>query len=99
MLCAWPQNTGFAGGDPAIGGQAHTFRFDSKRTFANGGVFQALLVARDDGKTPLGFPINAPLTIASEGFETFSQDFVAPVGTTRFEINFFAITGADRVPA
>lgn len=89
------ENTGFAGGDPAVGGQTYTFKFDSKRTFTNGGVFQAQLVARDDGNVPLGFPINATLTNASAGFETFSQDFLAPVGTTRFEINFFAITGAD----
>ena len=61
----------------------------------NGGVFQAQLVARDDANVPLGFPINATLTIANTGFETFSQDFTAPAGTTRFEINFFAITGAD----
>ena len=39
--------------------------------------------------------LNATLTLASAGFETFSQDFTAPAGTTRFEINFFAITGAD----
>jgi hypothetical protein len=89
------ENTGFAGGDPAIGGQLYTFSFDSQRTFANGGVFQAQLVARDEGNNPLGFPINATLTVASAGFETFSQDFTAPAGTTRFEINFFAITGAD----
>jgi hypothetical protein len=89
------QNTGFAGGDPVIGGLLYTFRFDSQRTFANGGVFQAQLVARDDANTPLGFPINVTLTTGSAGFETFSQDFTAPAGTTRFEINFFAITGAD----
>ncbi|HET6409571.1 MAG TPA: PEP-CTERM sorting domain-containing protein [Chthoniobacteraceae bacterium] len=89
------QNTGFAGGDPVIGGLTYTFRFDSQRTFANGGVFQALLVARDDANATLGFPINVTLTTASAGFETFSQNFIAPTGTTRFEINFFAITGAD----
>jgi PEP-CTERM motif len=89
------ENTGFAGGDPAVGGLLYTFRFDSQRTFANGGVFQAQLVARDDANTPLGFPINVTLTTGSAGFETFSQDFTAPAGTTRFEINFFAITGAD----
>jgi hypothetical protein len=89
------QNTGFAGGDPVIGGLLYTFRFDSQRTFANGGVFQAQLVARDDANVPLGFPINVTLITGSAGFETFSQDFTAPAGTTRFEINFFAITGAD----
>jgi hypothetical protein len=89
------ENTGFAGGDPAVGGLLYTFRFDSQRTFANGGVFQAQLVARDDANTPLGFPINVTLNTGSAGFETFSQDFTAPAGTTRFEINFFAITGAD----
>ena len=89
------ENTGFASGDPAVGGQVYTFSFDSQRTFANGGVFQAQLVARDDGNNPLGFPVNATLTMASAGFEKFRQDFLAPVGTTRFEINFLAITGAD----
>ena len=89
------QNTGFAGGDPVIGGISYTFSFDSQRTFANGGVFQAQLVARDDGNQPLAFPVNATLTMGNAAFETFSQDFIAPVGTTRFEINFFAITGAD----
>jgi hypothetical protein len=89
------QNTGFAGGDPAVGGLLYTFKFDSQRTFANGGVFQAQLVARDDANNPLGFPINVTLTTGSTSFETFSQDFTAPAGTTRFEINFFAITGAD----
>jgi hypothetical protein len=89
------QNTGFAGGDPAIGGLLYTFSFDNRRTFANGGVFQAQLVARDDANNPLGFPINVTLTTGSAGFETFSQQFTAPPGTTRFEINFFAITGAD----
>ena len=89
------QNTGFAGGDPVIGGTSYTFSFDSQRTFANGGVFQAQLVARDDGNNPLAFPVNATLTMGNAAFETFSQDFIAPVGTTRFEINFFAITGAD----
>jgi hypothetical protein len=89
------QNTGFAGGDPVIGGLLYTFSFDSQRTFINGGVFQAQLVARDDANAPLGFPINVTLTAGSAGFETFSQDFTAPAGTTRFEINFFAITGAD----
>jgi hypothetical protein len=89
------QNTGFAGGDPAVGGLLYTFRFDSQRTFVNGGVFQAQLVARDDANTLLGFPINVTLTTGSAGFETFSQDFTAPAGTTKFEINFFAITGAD----
>jgi hypothetical protein len=89
------ENTGFAGGDPVIGGLLYTFRFDSQRTFANGGVFQAQLVARDDANVPLGFPINVTLVTGSAGFETFSQDFTAPAGTTRFEINFFAITGAD----
>ena len=33
--------------------------------------------------------------MGTAGFEHFSQDFTAPVGTTRFEINFFANTGAD----
>jgi hypothetical protein len=88
------QNTGFAGGDAATGGELYTFSFDSQRTFTNGGVFQAQLVARDDLNNTLGFPINATLTLASAAFETFSQDFIAPAGTTRFEINFFAITGA-----
>ena len=89
------QNTGFAGGDPAVGGLLYTFSFDSQRTFVNGGVFQALIVARDDTNAPLGFPINITLTTGTAGFEHFSQDFTAPEGTTRFEINFFAITGAD----
>jgi len=89
------QNTGFAGGDRATGGLLYTFRFESQRTFTNGGVFQAQLVARDDANNPLGFPINATLTSGSTAFELFSQDFTAPIGTTRFEINFFAITGAD----
>jgi len=89
------QNTGFAGGDAATGGELYTFSFDSQRTFTNGGVFQAQLVARDGSNNTLGFPINATLTLASATFETFSQDFTAPAGTTRFEINFFAITGAD----
>ena len=89
------ENTGFAGGDPATGGLLYTFRFESQRTFANGGVFQAQLVARDDGNNPLGFPVNATLVTGTAGFELFSQDFLAPIGTTRFEINFFAITGAD----
>lgn len=89
------QNTGFAGGDPATGGQLYTFSFDSQRTFTNGGVFQAQLVARDDANNPLAFPINVTLTLANANFETFSEDFIAPTGTTRFEINFFAITGAD----
>ena len=89
------QNTRFAGGDPAIGGQIYTFMFDSQRTFTNGGVFQAQLVARDGANNPLGFPINVTLITGSIGFETFTQEFTAPAGTTRFEINFFAITGAD----
>ena len=89
------ENTGLAGGDPVVGGLPYTFSFDSLRTFANGGVFQAQIVARDDANFPLGFPINVTLITANAGFETFSQDFTAPMGTTRFEINFFAITGAD----
>lgn len=89
------QNTAFAGGDPAMGGLLYTFSFDSLRTFANGGVFQAQLVARDNANVPLGFPINVTLTTGTAAFEHFSQDFTAPEGTTRFEINFFAITGAD----
>lgn len=89
------QNTGFAGGDAAIGGMPYTFRFDSQRAFTNGGVFHTLVVARDDANNTLGFPIDATLTLASAGFDTFSRDFTAPAGTTRFEINFFAITGAD----
>jgi hypothetical protein len=89
------QNTALAGGDPAVGGLLYTFQFDSQRTFANGGVFQAQLVARDNGNNPLGFPVNVTLTTGSAAFETFSQQFTAPAGTTRFEINFFAITGAD----
>jgi hypothetical protein len=89
------ENTGVAGGDAVIGGEVYTFRFDSQRTFVNGGVFQAQLVARDDTDNFLGVPLNATLTLASAGFETFSQNFTAPAGTTRFEINFFAITGAD----
>jgi hypothetical protein len=89
------ENTGLAGGDPAVGGLLYTFRFDSLRTFSNGGVFQAQLVARDNANAALGFPINVTLTMGSASFETFSQDFTAPAGTTRFEINFFAITGAD----
>jgi hypothetical protein len=88
------QNTGLAGGDLAVGGQLYTFRFDNQRTFSNGGVFQAQLVARDNANATLGFPIDVTLTTATTGFETFSQDFTAPAGTTRFEINFFAITGA-----
>lgn len=89
------ENTGFAGGDPAVGGSLYTFSFESQRSFANGGVFQAQLVARDNLNNPLAFPINVTLTMASAGFELYSQDFTAPLGTTRFEINFFAITGAD----
>ncbi len=89
------ENTGTAGGDPAVGGLLYTFRFDNQRTFANGGVFQAQLVARDDANSALGFPINVTLTSGSTGFETFSQNFTAPLGTTRFEVNFFAITGGD----
>jgi hypothetical protein len=89
------QNTGTAGGDLAVGGLLYTLRFDSQRTFENGGVFQAQLVARDNVNSTLGFPINVTLTTATVGFETFSQEFTAPAGTTRFEINFFAITGAD----
>jgi hypothetical protein len=89
------ENTGFAGGDPAVGGLLYTFSFESQRTFVNGGVFQALLAARDDTNSLLGFPLNVTLTTASATFETFSQSFTAPAGTTRFEINFFAITGAD----
>lgn len=88
------QNTGTAGGDPAVGGLLYTFRFDSQRTFLNGGVFQAQLVARNDTNGFLGVPINVTLTMASIGFESFSQEFTAPAGTTRFEINFFAITGS-----
>lgn len=89
------ENTGPASGDPAVGGLLYTFSFDSQRTFANGGVFQAQLVARDDANGVLSFPINITLTTGSTGFETFSQTFTAPEGTTRFEINFFAITGGD----
>jgi hypothetical protein len=89
------QNTGFVGGDPVTGGQFYTFSFDSKRTYTNGGVFQAQLVARDDANNTLGFPVDTTLTLASAAFDTFSKQFTAPAGTTRFEINFFAITGAD----
>jgi len=89
------ENTGFAGGDAVVGGMLYTFSFDSQRTFANGGVFQAQIVARDDANIPLGFPVNVTLITGNGAFETFSQDFTAPAGTTRFEINFFAITGAD----
>jgi hypothetical protein len=89
------ENTGLAGGEPPIGGLLYTFRFDSQRTFTNGGVVQAQFVARNDANATLGFPINVTLTAGSATFETFSQSFTAPAGTTRFEINFFAITGAD----
>lgn len=88
------QNTGVQGGDNAVGGTTYAFSFDSLRTYAVGGVFQAQLVARDNLNNVLGFPVNATLTSGNSSFDNFSQSFVAPVGTTRFEINFFAITGA-----
>jgi hypothetical protein len=93
-LGPFTQNTGIAGGDPAEGGVEYTFSFDSQRTFANGGVFQALINARDSTDAFLGTALNITLVNPSAAFENFSQTFTSPASTARFEIQFFAITGA-----